>query len=260
MNIDDIKKMKENCPGCQRHCPEDELSCPKGEAIFEAFESGDPEAAGFPDEEHSGREGFGRHGKGHGPHGECGHREGFGPRDGHGPHGDCGPREGFGSRAEHCGRDGFGPKEGFSAHEGFRPRDGFGPRGPMMPPFPMDDDSLAGLIRRCAFGMDRPGTRRSQERVLRMLASGEQMSQRHLQQLLRVKPGSMSELLGKLESKGYIERERDDDDRRKVSLKITETGLEYLKTCGEDSDDRFSALSAEEQETLKALLKKLVED
>lgn len=72
----------------------------------------------------------------------------------------------------------------------------------------------------------------------------------------------MSEIAAKLERKGLICRERDEADKRKVLLSLTEedwTDVEAYKAKGRPSGgNRFAALSEEEQQTLCALLEKLM--
>lgn len=87
------------------------------------------------------------------------------------------------------------------------------------------------------------------------------MTQKELQEALGVQPGSASEIISKLEDRGLVSRERDEEDRRRVVLRITEAGREQAEaaSCEEKGQDLYEALSVEEQDTLKALLKKLLE-
>ena len=148
--------------------------------------------------------------------------------------------------------------------EGRRPGgpEGHRPPHPHGPPPMEDDGSLTALFQRCAHTLFRPGPHGdSQRRVLRILSWRDEMSQRELQDHLRVQPGSLSELLSKLESKGLVVRERSGDDRRKVTLRLTEAGQEAAQAIPGpgDRDARFSALTQEEQDQLRALLRKLLD-
>lgn len=57
------------------------------------------------------------------------------------------------------------------------------------------------------------------------------------------------------------QEKRDEEDRRRVVLRITEAGREQAEaaSCEEKGQDLYGALSVEEQDMLKALLKKLLE-
>ena len=59
-----------------------------------------------------------------------------------------------------------------------------------------------------------------------------------------------------------LTREKDEEDKRKVVLRLTEHGREKAEHChGEDRNkDVFGALSDEEKETFKSLLEKLLKD
>ena len=102
------------------------------------------------------------------------------------------------------------------------------------------------------------GPARSQALVLSILAGRERLSQRELQQMLGIRPGSLSELLGKLEAKGCLTREKG-EDRRGNLLAITPAGREAM-TEGEDApeEDPLSPLTAEEQDELARLLRTLL--
>ena len=125
-----------------------------------------------------------------------------------------------------------------------------------------NDHTLGGLLRRCAhiYIHQEGGGHATQRRILEMLAQRE-MSQQDLQKELHIQSGSISELITKLENKGLVLRRRDDQDRRKVTLEITEAGRERMarKPVIRSQEEIFSALSAEEQAQLRSLLEKLIE-
>ena len=50
------------------------------------------------------------------------------------------------------------------------------------------------------------------------------MSQQELGSHFELKPGSLSEVLAKLETCGLIERTRNPDDRRQLFIHLTDTG------------------------------------
>lgn len=105
-----------------------------------------------------------------------------------------------------------------------------------------------------------------QQKIISILANMDSMSQKDLQNVLDIKPSSASEIITKLEDKGDIVRTRDEKDRRKVVLKITEAGRlknKYLQDHQKNNAEPqigFDVLTAQEQETLKQLLRKLTPD
>lgn len=145
--------------------------------------------------------------------------------------------------------------------------DGLG--GTQRPPCgsgPKDFDDLAGRLERCGkLLMYCLGKRRGQEKILRILWEHGELSQKELQELLGIQPGSMSEIAAKLESKGLVVRGRAEADRRKILLSLTEEGRAWLTR--QDGDyvrkrraELFSALAPEEQQALGVLLEKLCVD
>ena len=103
-----------------------------------------------------------------------------------------------------------------------------------------------------------------QRKIISILSNVESMTQKELQHMLGIKPSSASEIITKLENKGDIIRTRDEKDKRKVVLKITESGRlknkyqqEMMKTTVNQKVG-FDVLTPEEQETLKQLLTKLL--
>ena len=116
---------------------------------------------------------------------------------------------------------------------------------------------LAGRMLRHRPGGD---AGRGQALALSILAGREAMGQRELQQLLGVQPGSVSELVSKLEKKGLVTRERD-GDRRGNLLRLTEAGRQAAPKGEADPEEAlFAALTPEQQNTLAALLRALLRD
>lgn len=68
------------------------------------------------------------------------------------------------------------------------------------------------------------GRKRGQERILDVLSKEGDIPQRDLGHLLHIQPGSLSEILAKLEDRGLIAREQDRADRRIIMVRITEEG------------------------------------
>lgn len=215
------------CPGCRRHCPVNALSCERGEACVKRMEAGEAEET--MDYEETGRK-HGRHDHGH-------EREYEGRGEG---------REGReGRRDDRRGKIGGGHCRHDRGHG-----------------HETEDHSLPGLFHRCSRCLfHRFGHNRTQDRVVKLLAEQGELTQRELREILDIRPGSVRELLSKLEEKGLIRCERDTEDRRKVVLRLTDQGMEYraLLAQPEEEEQMFGALTQEEQETLKALLEKLID-
>ncbi|MBQ1506356.1 MAG: MarR family transcriptional regulator [Erysipelotrichales bacterium] len=102
----------------------------------------------------------------------------------------------------------------------------------------------------------------TQDRILRDLAEHPDRTQKDLMENLRVRPGSVSEILKKMEEKGLIERSREEEDHRMALITLTDEGRKALEGMSkeEPEEDLFVALSDEEKETMKNLLKKVLKD
>lgn len=94
--------------------------------------------------------------------------------------------------------------------------------------------------------------------VLKILNKGP-ISQKELQETLRVRPGSISEILSKMEEKGLIIRNKSEEDARSIIVEITDGGKERLKALDQKTD-LFSSISDEEKLVLKDILTKLNND
>ncbi len=151
---------------------------------------------------------------------------------------------------------------------------GFGPGRPGSPgsmpprrPNPeflkrrIEDSDLMELIDMAGRMIQRrpqSGPARSQSLVLSILAGREALTQRALQQMLGIQPGSLSELVSKLEGKGYLIREKA-EDRRGNLLRITDEGRKAIPSADEaPEDDPFAVLTTQEQDQLAVLLRKLL--
>ncbi len=128
---------------------------------------------------------------------------------------------------------------------------------PMCPP-ETDMNDLDSLFRACSRAMRHEARGRfgsTQDRIIRILSeNGGTMGQKALQQLLGVQPGSISEILSKMEEKQLIVRSRDEDDRRASLISLKNGELKQ-----ENKESFFSMLNEEEEETMKGLLRKVLE-
>ena len=100
----------------------------------------------------------------------------------------------------------------------------------------------------------------SQARALTQIALRDGIGQRELMEKLGIQPSSLSELLGKLEKAGMIERRASEDDRRQVNVFISESGRRYLERVNDEDQNLipFDALSDEEAESFMKIIEKLI--
>ncbi|MBC5688380.1 MarR family transcriptional regulator [Mediterraneibacter sp. NSJ-55] len=120
-------------------------------------------------------------------------------------------------------------------------------------------DSLEVLFHTCAHCLHHSARRHGQDNILSILNEKTPLTQKELQDMLHIQPGSMSEILTKLEDKGLIIRTRDESDRRKSILHLTKNGTKTAQRLSTDNrHSGFEVLTADEQAELKSLLKKLL--
>ena len=127
----------------------------------------------------------------------------------------------------------------------------------------MDRTELLHAVSACGhFLHHRKGRLPAQERILHIVHFREEISQRELQEILRLQQGAVSETVGKLEDKGLLLCRRDEEDQRRVLLRLSPDGEKAEKEARERSESEdaalFDLLSAEEQEMLCTLLTKLL--
>lgn len=125
------------------------------------------------------------------------------------------------------------------------------------------DEKLLMQLRKCSHVIRHNGKHKGgQQRVLSRLYEKGNMTQRTLQDELEIKSGSLSEILSKIEAKGYIERERNEEDKRQVDLKLTDSGRETLEIMNQEQEhmieELFSGLDENEKEQLSMLLGKFM--
>ncbi len=122
------------------------------------------------------------------------------------------------------------------------------------------DGKLFALIQALGHvGRTRFDERGGQSRVLHILPEEGSMTQRELTERLGIQPGSASELVGKLERAGLIERAPSQEDRRTADVRLTPAGLARRQERPERAG-LFTALSDEEKQTLLTLLERLHAD
>lgn len=124
------------------------------------------------------------------------------------------------------------------------------------------EETLGELLDRCGhfFTHRIGGSRRGQGSILSVLAQRPGITQTELAQILGVQSASVSEVLMKLERKGFVKREKAEQDRRSIQVTLTEAGQEHLNRPEVDPSTAFQALSDAEQAELARLLQKLLQD
>lgn len=125
--------------------------------------------------------------------------------------------------------------------------------------------ATASQIRHSIYRMRQAGDagfEHGQGRLMRILLEQEDVTPKALAEQMRIRPASLSELAGKLEAKGYIQRRRSDKDKRVVHLSLTPEGkaeAERLQTARvEYGGGLFAALSEKDAEDLARILNKLM--
>ncbi|MCI9155411.1 MAG: MarR family transcriptional regulator [Lawsonibacter sp.] len=126
-------------------------------------------------------------------------------------------------------------------------------------------EDLAEKLEYCARGLAQyAGRHHGQRKILRILREHSPINQKELQSILGIQSGSMSEIAAKLENRDLIVRGRDQADKRKITLSITEAGLAWMAQR-DDAEirqrrtDFFSGLTQQERDTLETLLDKLAD-
>ncbi len=104
---------------------------------------------------------------------------------------------------------------------------------------------------------------RGQRKLLGILLEKDGISQKEIVEIMDIRPSSVGELVSKLEQRGYVELQTDENDKRVSNIFLTETGRKMAeqstKGQGEISGNLFSGLTMEEQQQLSDLLEKLIE-
>lgn len=126
----------------------------------------------------------------------------------------------------------------------------------------LDADGKLGVLLHELHHLSRAffGGRMGQHRILRMLEEEGSMTQSVLTEKLGVRPGSASEVIGKLERAGLVTRTESAEDRRTADVNITESGRQLLSERERRRPEMFSVLTEEEKAQLTALLEKLRDD
>ncbi len=102
-----------------------------------------------------------------------------------------------------------------------------------------------------------------QHRILSIISAQEGIIQRELCLKLDMRPSSVTEMLRKLESQGWIERRPDEKDQRVQHVHMTETGKEQMAVSEKEhmacTQRLFAALDKQELRDLLRLVRKLTD-
>lgn len=137
-----------------------------------------------------------------------------------------------------------------------------GQNGIKPPKNVMGDERIIKDLMYCSsFLRNRTEGKGSQRRVLFFLRERGPMTQREILEEMGVRASSLSELLSKLEAKGYVKKEKSETDKRNYNVSITEDGIQALEkmhaTHQATMSDLLSGLAPEERTQLASLLEKL---
>ena len=102
---------------------------------------------------------------------------------------------------------------------------------------------------------------RGQGRVLALLKAKPETSQKELCFLLGMRQQSLSELLAKLEEKGFIERQKSEEDGRVAVVRITEEGILAAPDPNvmDPDEDVFAGVADDERDAFVATVDKVSE-
>lgn len=102
---------------------------------------------------------------------------------------------------------------------------------------------------------------RGQGRVLALLKAKPETSQKELCFLLGMRQQSLSELLAKLEEKGFIERQKSEEDGRVTVVRITEDGISAAPDPNvmDPDEDVFAGVADDERDAFVATVDRVSE-
>ena len=115
-----------------------------------------------------------------------------------------------------------------------------------------------------AFGrrLQNSGITRVQWIALYYLKTRNRISQRDLSILMNIQDSSAGRLIDRLERDGFIERERNDSDRRVIYIKLTEKGDKLISDLipigTKFNDDLLEGISEAELEIYEKVLQKMI--
>lgn len=118
------------------------------------------------------------------------------------------------------------------------------------------------IIHRVRHQADSVSMHHGQSKLLAILARHDIVPQRDLLEEMKIRSTSLSELLGKLERSGYVDRTTNPKDKRLIDVFLTPSGKKIVEQTSHYesgvADTMFSSLTDEEKLQLCALLEKLI--
>ena len=101
---------------------------------------------------------------------------------------------------------------------------------------------------------------RGQGKILKILHENNAISQKDLVKELDIKPQSASELIRKLERKGFIKRTASLNDRRNLIVELTKSGRVVANECNDFKPVFLDGLNTKEKEQFNQILDKLISE
>jgi DNA-binding MarR family transcriptional regulator len=96
--------------------------------------------------------------------------------------------------------------------------------------------------------------------VLAFLAEQEAVAQKRISDRVQMDPSDLVSVLDDLEQRGFAQRRRDERDRRRFTVSITDEGrralIERLETARAHEDELLAPLTSQERVELTTLLRK----
>lgn len=129
---------------------------------------------------------------------------------------------------------------------------------------PTQEERITRKFHRCSHYLkNSPTGISSQTRILKIINHHGPTSQHKLQERLGIQAGSLSEILTKMEARDLVKRVKDEEDRRKMKVLITDHGIKVLEESllkrRKELGLFLSVLSKEEVDEFEGILDKLVE-
>lgn len=126
------------------------------------------------------------------------------------------------------------------------------------------EEKITKLLRFCGRTLHQGmGGKCSQDRIIMILYKKGEMTQRDLTDIVGIKSGSMSEILGKIEERGLICRVKSEEDKRSVNIVLTKEGEREARAVREKrsamEEKMYECLTEEEKICLTELLEKLAD-
>jgi DNA-binding MarR family transcriptional regulator len=120
------------------------------------------------------------------------------------------------------------------------------------PPFAGSNGrTMAWLTREFLKGLEEVELTATQYRILILLSDGEAMSSA-LASRLAVSPPSVTSVVDGLVNRGLVDRSHDLDDRRRISLELTEEGIKVLAVADQAADALLIDIAANIGDDTKA--------